>query len=243
VKGRSWDRVIAAEDREIYELAGFGRKSGFGEHPAVLVIDVQYRTVGDRPVPIKEAIQTMYPTACGDRGWAAVYKIAGLLEVARRANVPIIYPYVAPKRQADAGRFGQKNPQITSIPERGYAFVEDVGPHEQDIIIPKRHASAFFGTALTSYLIDLRVDTVLVTGCTTSGCVRATVADAFSYNFHTEVVEECVYDRIEISHLVSLFDIDAKYGDVVSVDEACRLLASGSSDPMVRQARTKSIGG
>jgi maleamate amidohydrolase len=222
---RSWMQVIPPEDQDIYALAGFGRKGGFGERPAVLVIDVQYRTVGDRPAPIEEAIRTMYPTACGEAAWAAVRQIATLLAVARARGVPILYPCVAPKRSIDAGRFGQKNPQITSIPERGYAFVEEIAPRgDDDIILPKRHASAFFGTALASYLVDLRVDTLLVTGCTTSGCVRATVADAFSYNFHTVVVEECVYDRIQISHLVSLFDMDAKYADVVSLEEACGYL-------------------
>lgn len=226
VAARSWDHVIPPEDRDIYELAGFGRKGGFGERPAILVIDVQYRTVGDRPAPIREAIRTMYPTACGERAWEAVHQIARLLEVARRSNVPVIYPCVAPKRAIDAGRFGQKNPQITSIPERGYAFVDEIAPLDGDIILPKRHASAFFGTALASYLIDFRVDTLFVTGCTTSGCVRATVADAFSYNFHTIVVEECVYDRIQISHLISLFDIEAKYADVISIQEACDYLGS-----------------
>lgn len=215
-----WERVILPEDREIYALSGFGRRVGFGSNPAILIIDVQYRTVGDTPAPIREAIQTMYPTACGQVGWNAVANIARLLEAARPAGVPVIYPYVAPKKQIDAGVFGQINPMITSIPEKGYEFVAEIAPLEDDILIPKRHASAFFGTALESYLNDLRIDTLLVTGCTTSGCVRATVCDAFSYNYHTIVVEECVYDRIETSHLVSLFDMDAKYADVVSVDNA-----------------------
>ena len=94
------------------------------------------------------------------------------------------------------------------------------------MLLPKRHASAFFGTALASYLVDFGADTVLVTGATTGGCVRATVADAFSYNFHTIVVEECVFDRIRISHDISLFDMDAKYADVVPVDTAIDYLRS-----------------
>jgi maleamate amidohydrolase len=216
----SWDAIIPREEQEIYELAGFGRKGGFGERPAIVVIDVQYRTVGDRPAPIKEAIQTMYPTACGEMAWEAVHRISGLLETGRARGVPVLYPYVAPKRAIDAGRFGNKNPMITSITERGYQFVEEISPEENDILLPKRHASAFFGTAMASYLIDQRVDTLLVTGCTTSGCVRATVADAFSYNFRALVIEDCCYDRSYTSHLVNLFDMNAKYADVISSDEA-----------------------
>ena len=216
---RSWLGSIPGEDLDVYELSGFGGSAGFGEHPVLLVIDVQYRTAGDRPVPIREAITTMYPTACGDRAWAAIPQIARLVGAAREAGIPIVYPYVAPKKAVDAGRFGSINPQITSIGERGYEFVADVAPEEGDVLLPKRHASAFFGTALVSYLVDFGVDTVILAGCTTSGCIRATAVDAFSYNFRTVVPEECVYDRIQASHDVGLFDLDAKYADVVPTDE------------------------
>ena len=212
---RSWLASIPGDDLDVYELSGFGGPSGFGAHPALLVIDVQYRTAGDRPAPIREAITTMYPTACGDRAWAAIPHIARLIGAARDAAIPIIYPYVAPKKAVDAGRFGSINPQITTIGERGYEFVAEVAPAPGDLLLPKRHASAFFGTALVSYLVDFGVDTVILAGCTTSGCIRATAVDAFSYNFRTVVAEECVYDRIGASHDVGLFDLDAKYADVL----------------------------
>ena len=215
---RSWLASIPGDDLDVYELSGFGGSPGFGEHPALLVIDVQYRTAGDRPVPIREAITTMYPTACGDRAWAAIPHIARLVGAARAAGIPIIYPYVAPKKAVDAGRFGSINPAITSIAEKGYEFVAEVAPTGSDVLLPKRHASAFFGTALVSYLVDFGVDTVILAGCTTSGCVRATAVDAFSYNFATIVPEECVYDRIGASHDVGLFDLDAKYADVLATD-------------------------
>ena len=221
-----WMGSVPETDRGVYRLAGFANRVGFGKRPAVLVIDLQYRTAGDYPAPIEEAITSMYPTACGERAWEAISHVARLLEAARSAGAPIIYPYVAPKRAVDAGRFGQINPLVTSIPERGYQFIEEIAPREEDVLLPKRHASAFFGTALASYLVDFGTDTVLVTGATTGGCVRATVADAFSYNFHTIVVEECVFDRIQISHDISLFDMDAKYADVVPVDTAIDYLES-----------------
>ena len=221
---RSWLGSVPEEDLDVYELSGFGGASGFGRHPALLVIDVQYRTAGERPVPIREAITTMYPTACGDRAWAAIPHIARLVAAARDAGIPLIYPYVAPKKQIDAGRFGSINPAITSISQKGYEFVAEVAPHEDDLLLPKRHASAFFGTALTSYLVDFGTDTVILAGCTTSGCIRATAVDAFSYNFHTIIAEECVYDRIGVSHDVGLFDLDAKYADVMPTDSVIERL-------------------
>ena len=221
---RSWLASIPGDDLDVYELSGFGGPSGFGGRPALLVIDVQYRTAGDRPVPIREAITTMYPTACGERAWAAMPHIARLIGAARETAIPIVYPYVAPKKAVDAGRFGSINPQITSIDERGYEFVAEVAPEEGDVLLPKRHASAFFGTALVSYLVDFGVDTVILAGCTTSGCIRATAVDAFSYNFRTIVAEECVYDRIGASHDVGLFDLDAKYADVLGTETVIRRL-------------------
>ena len=212
---KPWIEAIAEDDLDIYSLAGFGNSVGFGQRPAILVIDVQYRTAGTEPTDIHSAITTMYPTACGHAAWDAIAQLEPLLDAAHRCGAPVIYPFVAPKKAIDAGAFGRINPDITSIDNRGYEFVAEIAPRDDDVILPKRHASAFFGTALTSYLVDFGIDTVIVTGATTSGCVRATVADAFSYNYRTIVPYECVFDRIQTSHAVSLFDMDAKYADVV----------------------------
>ena len=114
-----WMDPVPETDRGVYRLAGFANRVGFGKRPAVLVIDLQYRTAGDYPAPIEEAITSMYATACGERAWEAIGHVARLLDAARSAGAPIIYPYVAPKRAVDAGRFGQINPLVTSIPERG----------------------------------------------------------------------------------------------------------------------------
>lgn len=214
-----WRNAIPEADWQLYEKAGFGRRSGFGESPAILVIDVQYRTVGDEPAPILESIDRFYRTSCGDRGWGAVERISDVVRAARAASVPVIYPYVAPKTALDAGQTGSKIPSLLSVPDRGYAFVEAIQPDAGELLIPKRHASAFFGTALMSYLVDLRVDSLIVTGCTTSGCVRATVADACSYNLRCVVAEDAVYDRCQLTHDVNLFDIESKYADVLAADE------------------------
>jgi nicotinamidase-related amidase len=114
------------------------------------------------------------------------------------------------------------------VPERGYRFVDAVAPEPGDILIPKRHPSAFFATALTSYLIDLGVDWLIVTGCTTSGCIRASVVDAFAYNFHVTVPHDAVYDRSPTVHAANLFDMAQKYADVASTDEVLATLQNDS---------------
>ena len=133
----------------------------------------------------------------------------------------MLYPHVAPKNaDTDGGRLAEKIPSIMGIDAAGYRFVEEVAPVPGDVLLPKKHPSAFFGTPLVSHLIDLGVDTLFVTGCTTSGCVRASVADAFAYNFSVVVPEECVYDRSPTSHAVNLWDMNAKYADVMPLAEA-----------------------
>jgi maleamate amidohydrolase len=220
-----WRAAVPATEWQIYEAAGFGRESGVGRRPAVAVIDVQYRTLGDEPLPLRESMERWYPTSCGEAGWRAVAGIERLLAAARAAEVPIVYPYVAPKTEIDRGRTGVKIPSLMSIPDRGYEFPAETAPHESDLLLPKRHPSAFFGTPLVSYLVDMGVDGLIITGCTTSGCVRATAVDAFSYNFHTVVVEDCVYDRSETSHRVNLFDLQSKYADVLPLERVLERLA------------------
>ncbi|MFO7306089.1 MAG: isochorismatase family protein [Gammaproteobacteria bacterium] len=213
---RPWSNIISDEEQRRYRAAGFGRPSGLGKKPALLIIDVQYRTVGTEPKPFWEAIKE-FPTSCGEAAWKAVRNIQPLLEEFRTRGWPVLYPHVARKQAYDGGRLAEKVPAIMTIPDHGYDFVREIAPREGDILIPKKHPSAFFGTALVSHLIDLGVDTVVATGCTTSGCVRGTVVDAFSYNFRVAVPEDCVYDRSEISHAVNLFDMSEKYADVMPV--------------------------
>jgi nicotinamidase-related amidase len=215
---RPWDGIIPEEEQAIYRQAGWGMPSGLGRRPALLVIDVQYRSMGDTPMPILQAIEHM-PTSCGEYGWRAVPHIARLLEVFRELRAPVLYPYVAPKGEHDRGQFETKVPGVMNIPRHGYDFVAEVRPRPEDITIPKFQASAFHGTPLTSHLIGLGVDTLVVTGCTTSGCVRATVVDACALNFKAVVPQDAVYDRSQTSHAVNLFDMACKYADVMPTDE------------------------
>jgi maleamate amidohydrolase len=218
-----WPDSVSSSDEDLYARAGFGRSAGFGSRPAVLVIDVQYRTVGHRRVPIDEAMQE-YPTATGDRGWNAVDRISQLLDTGRSAGVPILFPHVAPKTAMTPGGFRGKSPSLSSPDLAAYEFVAEAAPVAGDILVPKDHPSAFFATALLTHLIQLGIDTVLLTGCTTSGCVRASAVDAFSHGFKVGVIGDAVYDRTQTAHEVSLFDLSSKYADVVSTDAASAYL-------------------
>ncbi|ETX30340.1 isochorismatase family protein [Roseivivax isoporae] len=221
---RPWDGIIGEDEVRAYEAAGFGAPTGLGKRPALLIIDVQYRTVGTEPKPFFEAVKE-FPTSCGQVGWDAVANIAKLLKVFRANGWPVIYPYVAPKESFDTGRLAEKVPALMGVSAKGYEFVPDVAPSGNDILLPKKHPSAFFGTPLASYLIDLNADSLVVTGCTTSGCVRGSVVDAFAYNFHVTVPQDAVYDRSSTSHAVNLFDMASKYADVMPTDGVIEALA------------------
>jgi len=236
-----WTRLIPEEDRRRSRAAGFGRASGWGSRPALLVIDVQYRTTGRSPQPFWDAVEQS-PTSCGEAAWSAVDRISALLHAFRDARLPVVFPHVAPKGRADRGRLAEKVPAIMSVAADGYEFVEEVAPLEEDILVPKRHPSAFFGTSLVSHLVDLGVDTLVFTGCTTSGCVRASVVDAFSYNFKVVVAEDAVYDRSPLSHAVNLFDISEKYGDVLPASAVVEALARRSQPPPEAQGHAGSRG-
>jgi len=222
---KPWDGIIPEQEQRNYRAAGFGQKGGLGERPALLVIDVQYRTTGTKPMPFDEAIKE-FPTSCGETAWGAVGNIARLASLFRARGWPILYPHVARKEGFDTGRLAAKVPALMTVAAKGYEFVAEIAPVAGDVLLPKKHPSAFFGTPLASYLIDLRADTLIVTGCTTSGCVRGSVVDAFAYNFRVVVPSDAVYDRSTVSHAVNLFDMSEKYADVMTTDECIAALSA-----------------
>lgn len=228
---RSWQERIPGEDLAVYDAAGYGRRGMRGVSPAILVIDVTYGFIGREPLPILESIGR-YPNSCGQRGWDAMEQIARLLDAARKASLPIYYTAgITDHTVRHAGRWREKHPRTLEQPEDAQVIPDEIAPEEGDIVIRKTKPSVFYGTPLLASLIDRRVDTVIVTGCTTSGCVRATVVDAFSNGFAVLVVEDAVFDRGELSHAVNLFDMDQKYADVITNDEALTYVAGFGSTP------------
>lgn len=224
-----WDQFLTPRDREVFGAAGYGRQAGFGRRPVVLVIDVNYNFVGDRPEPILESVKR-WRNSCGEEGWTAMGHIRALLEAARPKGVPIIYSTGAELRPDnwDSGRWASKNARRDEDagPNRvaGNEIPDLIAPRPEDIVIRKSKPSVFFGTLLAAYLIDLQADTIIACGTTTGGCVRATILDGFSYNYRMAVVEECTFDRGQASHAINLFDMQQKYADVVPLAETVAYL-------------------
>lgn len=192
---------------------------GFGHKAALLVVDfMQGYTTPGSPLHAPGVVE-------------AVARMPCLLEQARAAGIEIIHTnilYLAPE-QRDGGIWVKKAPVMRHmVPESPYArFCEEVTPQGGELIITKQYASAFFGTSLASTLMSMGVDTLILTGCSTSGCIRATAVDGVQHGFRMMVVRECVGDRHPAPHEANLFDIDSKYGDVVSLDETLTYLQQG----------------
>ena len=164
---RPWGGLVAPEEIEVYRRAGYLKPVGFGARPALLVVDVEYNFTGDRPEPILDSI-AKFRNSCGDYAWRSIPQIRRLLEAARARTVPIVYTHGLPTD-------GVTTPYEAKM---GREIVGEVRPQPGDVVIAKAGTSAFFGTHLVAHLVRAGVDTVLVSGCTTSGCVRATVVDA-----------------------------------------------------------------
>jgi len=223
---RIWDRYLTDRDKKVFASGGFGAKAGFGKKPALLVIDVNYAFCGERPEPILDAIKK-WRTSCGDDAWEAVPHIKKLIDTCHEKGVPVIYTTGTVRADGwDKGGWSWKstrsNEDTTPAPgsnRPGNEIIDEIAPGPTDVVIEKHKPSGFFGTPMMAFLNDLGADSVIVTGTTTSGCVRATVLDAFSLNLRTTVVEEACFDRSQASHAINLCDMHAKYADVLPVNE------------------------
>ncbi|HEU5433789.1 MAG TPA: isochorismatase family protein, partial [Thermomicrobiales bacterium] len=200
----AWSDLISDGELEVYRRAGYQQRFGLGERPALLIIDVEYNFTGDVREPILDSI-AKYSDRGGEMAWDAIPQIARLLAIARARGLPVAYTH------------GTEQADTVQTPKLGTAIVAEIAPRPGELVIAKSAASAFFGTSLASFFIRHRVDTVIHAGCVTSGCVRASVVDGAAYGFKNAIVEECVFDRALTPHIANLFDMDAKYGDVMSL--------------------------
>jgi maleamate amidohydrolase len=217
---RIWDDLISEQDRAVYASGVFGGETGIGSKPAVVVVDVLNKSIGDEPLPILEAMARYGKTCTGEYGWAAIPHIRQVIAAARAGSYPIIYTIPQDPRQRPAEtlqRFEEKMPNWMDYSgERdGYAFADEIAPEPQDIIIVKPTASSFYRTDLEERLRAEEIDCLVVTGGATSGCVRATVVDAHARGFKVNVVDDAVFDRGQVTHAMNLFDMQAKYADVL----------------------------
>ncbi len=230
---RVWDRYLTPADKEHLNSAS-DKRVGFGSKPALLLVDLYRAVFGDKPEPLMQAIKT-WPASCGMAGWTALPHIQHLLAASRAAGIPVIHI----TKLSGSGMLGwndaihysaQKTPPKTmdeatlDRKRRGDDIVDEVAPIAGEVVLRKTAPSAFWGTPLAGHLNFHGIDTLIVAGESTSGCVRATVVDAVSYRYRVQVVEECVFDRHEATHAMNLFDIHHKYADVIKLDEALAAL-------------------
>ena len=225
-----WNDAIPPDDIGRYLAAGYGdsfsgdefRAISAGTSPALIVVDMTLAFVDGR-----------WPTGHSQTGWPAVDANARLLAEVRRLGYPVYFTkmYEDPTHSAAPSQKGRWKTVGRRLPDPdlppGDVIVDELAPKPGELVVCKHHKpSGFFGTELAALLVYDKVDTVVVTGMTTSGCVRATAVDAFQYNFDVVIPFECVADRSQISHKVNLLDLHMKYADVAPLDHVIDWLNS-----------------
>lgn len=210
-----------ADTEEYYADRGFGTRVGFGRRPALLVIDMS-----------RAFCDPSYKVGCDQT--PTIEAIARLLDASRPAGIPVYFTTVAYSGDGgDGGVFLDKIPALRELRLDDPAtseFDPRIAPADGELVVPKKYASAFFGTTLASMLISRGVDTLILSGCSTSGCIRATAIDAVSHGYRVIVPEEAVADRAPGPHYANLFDINAKYGDVLPLVEVVEHLTAVAGD-------------
>jgi maleamate amidohydrolase len=229
---RVWDKFLTEQDKLHVEKQG-GRAGGFGDRPALLMIDLYRWVFGDRPQPLAEAVKE-WPGSCGLSAWEALPHIQALLAAARDADIPVVHvtglhesesgvrPWARPRRRREVAT----DPAMENRRARMFDIVDELAPVPGEALVRKASPSAFFGTPLVAHLNAMGVNTLIVAGESTSGCVRASVVDGCTYRYRMVIVEECVFDRHEAAHAINLFDMSQKYADVVSLVETTNWMRS-----------------
>ena len=207
-----WKDIVDPDTIEIYRA--YRRKTHVGDNPAVLAIDLYNKAYlgGNRPV---REVDREFSGSCGEHAWKALPPTQKLFAAARRAQVPILYT----TRHVDTDGVQSTHRNIVRGRDDVYEIKAELAPEPDEVVIYKERASAFFGTPLIARLQQQRINSLIICGESTSGCVRASTVDAFSYGFHHVVVEECTYDRSTLSHKVNLFDLHHKYADVMHIED------------------------
>jgi len=211
-----WKDVIPQADLQLY--AGWRRETFVGPRPALLAIDLYdlvYRGGAHPPIEINDR----HPNTCGVFAHRTIEPTKRLFAAARRAGIPIFYctQETRPNNRPQ-GAVSTRSQRARPAAD-AYAIYHEFTPEASDVVIWKQRASAFQGTPLLSHLSILGIQSLIMCGESTSGCVRASAVDAYSSGFHVSLVEECTFDRAELTHKVNLFDLHHKYVDVMHLDE------------------------
>src|SRR5260370_14411609 len=207
-----WKDIVDQDIIEIYEPDR--RAVAVGCRPAVLAIDLYNKVYQGGNGAVGE-VNRGYSGSCGEHAGGAREPTRQLFAAARAAGIPVIYT----TRHADTGGVRSPRRRMPGEAEELYGIKEELAPMPGDLVIYKERASAFFGTPLIAHLRQRGVESLVICGESTSGCVRASTVDAYSYAFHCVVVEECTYDRSLLSHKVNLFDLHHRYADSIHVED------------------------
>ena len=211
-----WDDVIPKDELEKFASGGMGvTRVGFGDTPALVIVDMSYAFVDGA-----------FPLGDSEVGWPAVAAIERLRATARERGIPVFYSTSVWKESAVERGLWKRTPEVDRALQnpKAYEIVAELAPRAGEPVVIKTAPSAFFGTDLLRMLVMRHVDTLIVAGMVTSGCVYATAVDAFSNGFRVVIPEECAADRSRIGHKVALFNFHMKYGDVVPLDEVLAYL-------------------
>jgi len=211
-----WKDIVSSDVLELYSR--YKRKLFVGPSPALLAIDLYELAYEGGPRPISE-IWKEYPSSCGEHAWHAIEPTKRLFVTARSAGIPVFYSTMDVRANARPKGLDPTKRQSPPDDDAAYRIRPEFQPEPRDVVITKQRASAFFGTPLQAHLAQLGVRSVIICGESTSGCVRASAVDAYSYGFHVSLVEECCFDRSVLSHKVNLFDLHHKYADVLHINE------------------------
>jgi len=222
-----WKDVIDADTIAIYQA--YRRQTYVGDNPAVLAIDLYNKAYQGGNRPVRE-VDREFPGSCGEHAWKALPLTQKLFAAARRARVPVIYT----TRHVDTGGVQSTNRAMGRQRDDIYDIKAELAPQPGELVIYKERASGFFGTPLIAHLQQQRINSLIICGESTSGCVRASAVDAYSHGYHVVLVEECCFDRSALSHKVNLFDLHHKYADVMHIDEVIAQLSATS--PAVKKA-------
>jgi maleamate amidohydrolase len=219
-----WRDVVPAEMLKTY--APYRRETFVGPRPALLAIDLYNFVYRGDPTKYPHELADEFPNACGKYAWDAVPPTKRLFSACRAAGLPIVYL----TSSVGKNRVRSTNRQVGyDVGEDMFDIHPEFAPEAGDILIRKERASAFHSTPLVAHLTRLGVSSLIVCGESTSGCVRASVVDAYSFGYHVTVAEECVFDRAELTHKINLFDMHHKYADVMRLDAIVSHLETSES--------------
>jgi nicotinamidase-related amidase len=221
--GWPWHDILDDELRAL--LAKRVPKPLLGKRPVLIAIDLYDLVYDGGPRPVIELMEK-YPASCGEYAWAALPPTIKLFETARALQVPIVHVNYENRPETDPARIHPTNRKKRQADLNLYKIKQELQPIDGELVVYKKRASAFFGTPMCAFLNELQADSLIFVGESTSGCLRSSVVEGWSYGYPCMVVADGVYDRYLLNHQVSMLDLHLKYATVVDLAFACEAMSA-----------------